>query len=286
MDTKWFAIDSEGRVGLFDTGEDGALPIAAGNLGGPCDPNFDSLIYDAAMLVRSRKGEWPKRESPPSDEKHRWLVVKPRPGLSADEFDEIATEPYWVGLSKEAVKYSKLPERDSFTALSEDEFGFGGGLGDDDEAGPEAGAFFHFTRDHGEAPGLYERDGVVVACGQRDVQHLGRVAPPASRVRCHLPGDFVGSAAPTQFPVDGLTSLPLFELKLSQPVADPLIEELSEDARSVSLLEVLLPACEVAGHTMKKADGHFAHRPLALTPTGARVSSSKEPRPSWSRTSS
>jgi hypothetical protein len=29
MDTSWFAVDAEGNVGLFDTSEDGALPLAA-----------------------------------------------------------------------------------------------------------------------------------------------------------------------------------------------------------------------------------------------------------------
>lgn len=34
MDTEWFAVDANGHVAIFDTGEDGALPIAAANLGG------------------------------------------------------------------------------------------------------------------------------------------------------------------------------------------------------------------------------------------------------------
>ncbi|MEI8044779.1 MAG: hypothetical protein WCL11_25430, partial [Verrucomicrobiota bacterium] len=29
MDTSWFAVDAEGNVGLFNTSEDGALPLAA-----------------------------------------------------------------------------------------------------------------------------------------------------------------------------------------------------------------------------------------------------------------
>ena len=29
MDTTWFAVDAEGNIGEFATGEDGALPIAA-----------------------------------------------------------------------------------------------------------------------------------------------------------------------------------------------------------------------------------------------------------------
>ena len=29
MDTHWFAVDSQGRVGVFDSGEDGAVPLDA-----------------------------------------------------------------------------------------------------------------------------------------------------------------------------------------------------------------------------------------------------------------
>lgn len=41
MDTAWFAVDADGHVGRFDTGEDGALPVRAAHRGGPDDPNFD-----------------------------------------------------------------------------------------------------------------------------------------------------------------------------------------------------------------------------------------------------
>ncbi len=36
MDTDWFALDEEGHVGRFDTGEDGALPNRAATGFGQC----------------------------------------------------------------------------------------------------------------------------------------------------------------------------------------------------------------------------------------------------------
>jgi hypothetical protein len=39
MDTSWFAVDAAGRVAIFDSGEDGAVPLAALSLGGASEPD-------------------------------------------------------------------------------------------------------------------------------------------------------------------------------------------------------------------------------------------------------
>lgn len=43
MDTSWFGVDAQG-----------ALPLRAGNLGGPSKPSFDALVFHAAILAKSR----------------------------------------------------------------------------------------------------------------------------------------------------------------------------------------------------------------------------------------
>lgn len=50
MDTTWFAVDDEGFVAAFDTGEDGALPVraAAGAEAG----NYDAWPLDALVIAR------------------------------------------------------------------------------------------------------------------------------------------------------------------------------------------------------------------------------------------
>jgi hypothetical protein len=47
MDTSWFAIDEAGRVAIFDSGEDGAVPLAALSLGGAAEPDPEAAqIYE------------------------------------------------------------------------------------------------------------------------------------------------------------------------------------------------------------------------------------------------
>lgn len=42
MDTSWFAIDEAGRVAVFNSGEDGAVPIDAISLGGASESDRDA----------------------------------------------------------------------------------------------------------------------------------------------------------------------------------------------------------------------------------------------------
>ena len=153
MDTSWFAVDAEGRVGLFDTGEDGALPTKAANLGGPSEPSFDSLVFHAAILAKVRGATWEKRPAPAAKEATRLLVVKHPPGLDPAVFEEISKGPPWVGLSRKPLRPSKLEGLGDFTCvLTEHEIYDAGPVDDERPAG-----VFAFTRDHGDDPGRYTR---------------------------------------------------------------------------------------------------------------------------------
>lgn len=151
MDTAWFAVDAEGRVGLFETGEDGALPTRAANLGGAGDPTFDTLVFEAALVAKTHEGTWAARETPPPDEPERLLVVKQPPALDPQLFEEISAGPPWVGLSREPLRYSKLEGRDEFvTVLTESE------INEELDHARRMPSVFHFHRNHGEEPGHYD----------------------------------------------------------------------------------------------------------------------------------
>lgn len=66
MDTTWFALDSEGYIGAFETGEDGALPMAAA--AGPEGGDYDAWPLDALMIAQLQaEGEledWREVERP------------------------------------------------------------------------------------------------------------------------------------------------------------------------------------------------------------------------------
>lgn len=50
MDTTWYALDEQGFIGVFETGEDGALPVHAA--AGPEGGRYDSWPIDALVLAR------------------------------------------------------------------------------------------------------------------------------------------------------------------------------------------------------------------------------------------
>jgi hypothetical protein len=62
MDTTWYAVDADGFVGEFQTGEDGALPTSA--TAGPEGGDFDSWPFDAIVVARAlAEGTFPEAES-------------------------------------------------------------------------------------------------------------------------------------------------------------------------------------------------------------------------------
>ena len=159
MDTMWFAVDNEGRVGLFDTGEDGALPLDAADLGGSLESSFDSMVFHAALFARARVGAWVPREAPSDDEPHRWLVVKGGTALEPSVFEEISSGPPWVGLSRKRLRYSKLEGRPDFIAVFTDSEVF-----EEFYEGEDRAQLIQYSHAHGDDPGLYvAREALPVA---------------------------------------------------------------------------------------------------------------------------
>lgn len=52
MDTTWFAVDSDGAIARFDSGESGAVPNHAASSGGAGEPNFDDWPLRATCAAR------------------------------------------------------------------------------------------------------------------------------------------------------------------------------------------------------------------------------------------
>jgi hypothetical protein len=76
MDTTWFAVDSSGAIGRFESSEDGAVPKAAASAGGSGDPNFDVWPLRAAS-----GGSWLRENgaadgAPPTDEARAQVTAK------------------------------------------------------------------------------------------------------------------------------------------------------------------------------------------------------------------
>ncbi len=55
MDTTWFAVDAHGRIGVFDSGEDGAVPSNAATGLSPSDPTIDDALLFAHVLAHARQ---------------------------------------------------------------------------------------------------------------------------------------------------------------------------------------------------------------------------------------
>lgn len=53
MDTTWFAVDADGCVGVFESGEDGAVPNDAALGINPSDSTFDLFLLDAVTFARA-----------------------------------------------------------------------------------------------------------------------------------------------------------------------------------------------------------------------------------------
>jgi len=67
MDSAWFAVDAEGHIARFDTGENGAIPNAAAGGGGNFEPDFDALLLDALLAGLALRDELLEPTEPPAD---------------------------------------------------------------------------------------------------------------------------------------------------------------------------------------------------------------------------
>lgn len=79
MDSAWFAVDADGHVARFDTGENGAVPNTAAPGGGNFEVDFDALLLDALLAGIALRDELAK---PPekAEEDDDPVPVPPMPG--------------------------------------------------------------------------------------------------------------------------------------------------------------------------------------------------------------
>ncbi len=73
MDSAWFAVDDDGRVARFDTGEEGAVPHVAAGAGGNLEPACDLLLLDVILSLRA--GRPPRGATDPPEHDERVVIV-------------------------------------------------------------------------------------------------------------------------------------------------------------------------------------------------------------------
>ncbi len=202
MDTTWYAVDEHGHVGVFETGEDGALPTDAAIGASSVDPNFDVHLLALAQLgTMLERGHDPMSEgSEPWIAAGRTVVVVDPPAgpqgppptppwvqdaIEHEELMLVRAGPPLLLLSCGALSEPRVRE------LSEHEdvrwtvplMDLGELTGHDQ---PPDG-FFHFGRDHGDDPGRY-----VCSAPPEHPLHVDALAPELATAlrRLRLPVDF------------------------------------------------------------------------------------------------
>ncbi len=196
MDTEWFAIDEHGRVARFDTGEDGAFPVAAAVGMSPADASFDELELDMARALRiiASGVELRGEEGYPPAPGRTLVALEPgADGLEGwpegFELRSRAGEAPRLLLSREPLSRERAAELrgrpgvrwtisvdDMYELVSERELDDG---------------LFQFARDHGDDPGRY-----TCARAPASPMLLDEIAEPARSAiaRLRLPVDFASGA--------------------------------------------------------------------------------------------
>lgn len=80
MDSAWFAVDADGRVARFDTGENGAVPHAAAPGGGNVEVDFDALLLDALLAGIALRDELAKPPEKAEEDNDDPVPMPPMPG--------------------------------------------------------------------------------------------------------------------------------------------------------------------------------------------------------------
>jgi len=82
MDSAWFAVDADGHVASFDTGENGAVPYGAAPGGGNLEIDFDALLLDALLAGIALRDELakPPEKAEAEEEDDDPAPVPPLPG--------------------------------------------------------------------------------------------------------------------------------------------------------------------------------------------------------------
>ena len=98
MDTTWFAVDADGCVGVFQTGEAGALPLSA--TATPEGGDFDAWPLDAIVIARALvEGRLPEAER--AEPEHPYvdrvvLVLRPDPTTGPTTYRDPAGRTYSI----------------------------------------------------------------------------------------------------------------------------------------------------------------------------------------------
>ncbi|MFO0671261.1 MAG: hypothetical protein U0235_16800 [Polyangiaceae bacterium] len=95
MDTSWFAVDADGRVARFDTGEDGAVPKEAPSLEtDEFDPFLVESVLAARALAKRPASDWGPESPfhPATDAKLRVLFVVRDAGAAYRDGDPAPVE--------------------------------------------------------------------------------------------------------------------------------------------------------------------------------------------------
>lgn len=177
MDTEWFAVDATGAVAVFDTGEDGALPSAAGTGFGPDTGSVDTrTLYRVLLSRRIERGDFTQPAAEIEEIAERAhapmsaLVAmreppagyrdEPRPEvdlcalLPEARFDIVSEKGPRIGLSREPLapgEVRALVKTGLVVALVPEDW-FHEMFQDD-----EMSDIFRYGRDHGDEPGAYKR---------------------------------------------------------------------------------------------------------------------------------
>jgi len=167
MDTTWFAVDSEGRVARFESGEAGAVPNTAASGGGAAEPSFDVLLLDVACVLDRLLAEPPRKRT--FDRAGRAvIVVEPVAQDGVLDYRTPATKSA-IEVTKDLIAVSsrvfvtktdhslrdlaKLAEHPDVRFLATEHEIY-------DWLGDETPGLFHFEHDHDryEEPGAYHRE--------------------------------------------------------------------------------------------------------------------------------
>jgi hypothetical protein len=154
MDTEWFAVDADGHVARFDSGEDGAVPNDAAIGFSPAESAFDVDALRVACLAEQIV-DAKFTDAQPENRSARLLLRVDESYRGAPLPDERfeAIGPLFVSREKltpdEAAKLAALPNVHVFDLRR---------VLEHFEGEPLPGVF-SFERDHGDDPGLYRREG-------------------------------------------------------------------------------------------------------------------------------
>ena len=153
MDTEWFAVDADGNVARFDSGEDGAVPNAAAIGFSPGDASFDADLLRVACLAKRIAAEPPAEEGIHTSSA-RIVVLIEEGYRNAPNLDERFENLGPLLLSRERVAGDEVRRLAAMPGVRV--FDLRNVLEAFEEYLPTG--LYAFGRNHGDDPGLYRRE--------------------------------------------------------------------------------------------------------------------------------